>query len=145
MHGGQSQAGSGGQQQQQTVKHGGQANAAAVANAAAAPPSRLFVASLLEPKDDLDNKHEACYQTVMTLISDKGEKEAHDALIKAADQAKTHEEVLFQAVFWGSIGLCGLSARNIEFLWNLAAIKNQTQGFFNRQLKNFFNRNLDFT
>ena len=103
MHGGQSQAGSGGggQQQQQTVKHGGgQANAAAVANPAA-PPSRLFVASLLEPKDDLDNKHEACYQTVMTLISDKGEKEAHDALIKAADQAKTHEEVNYSRRFFG--------------------------------------------
>ena len=104
MHGGQSQAGGGGggQQQQQTVKHGGgQANASTAVANAAAPPSRLFVASLLEPKDDLDNKHEACYQTVMTLISDKGEKEAHDALIKAADQAKTHEEVYYsRRVFW---------------------------------------------
>ena len=31
--------------------------------------------------------------TVMTLIADKTEKEAHDALIKATEQAKTHEEV----------------------------------------------------
>lgn len=98
MHGaGQSQqAGgnnTGGQQQQQAVTKQGP-NSAAAAAGPPASPSRLFVSTLLEPKDDLDHKHEGCYQTVMTIISDKGEKEAHDALIKAADQAKTHEEVL---------------------------------------------------
>lgn len=83
-----------------------------------APPSRLFQSSLLEPKDDLDEKHDRCYNLVMSLIGGhahsgagvggannsggggnapsemKSEKEAHDVINQAVSKdQKTHEEV----------------------------------------------------
>merc|ERR1719412_3292245 len=52
------------------------------------------MSSMLEPRDDLDDRHSRCYNLVMSLISDKSEKEAHDALSSAVSKdPKTHEEV----------------------------------------------------
>ena len=41
---------------------------------------KMFVTTMLEPRDDLDERHIRCYNLVMNLIGDKSEKEAHDAL-----------------------------------------------------------------
>ena len=75
----------------------GAAPGAAAAAATPPPPSgpaKLFVSSLLEPKDDFDEKHERCYNIVMSLIVDKSEKDAHDALSSTVSKdPKTHEEV----------------------------------------------------
>ena len=55
---------------------------------------KMFVATMLEPRDDLDDRHTRCYNLVMNLIGDKSEKEAHDALSSAVSKdPKTHEEV----------------------------------------------------
>ena len=56
--------------------------------------AKVFITTMLEPKDDLDEKHNRCYNLVMSLIGDKSEKEAHDALSSAVSKdPKTHEEV----------------------------------------------------
>lgn len=52
---------------------------------------KLFVSSLLEPRDDLEDRHDRCFAIVQGLIADKGDKEANDALSGAA--SKAHEEI----------------------------------------------------
>lgn len=55
---------------------------------------KIFITTLLDPRDDLDERHSRCYNLVMSLIGDKSEKEANDALSSAVSKdPKTHEEV----------------------------------------------------
>merc|ERR1719414_2800194 len=73
---------------------GGGAMATPPSPSSAGGPTRLFISSRLEPRDEMDEKHERCFQTVMSLITDKSEKDAHDALSSAVSKdPKTHEEV----------------------------------------------------
>ena len=60
----------------------------------ALPPFKLFPSSTLEPRDELDAQHERCYGLVTSLVSNRSEKEAHEALAAAASKdPKTHEEI----------------------------------------------------
>ena len=60
----------------------------------AAPPSRLFANSLLESKDELEDKYERCFTGLQTIISGKGDRECNDALTSAvAKDAKSHEDI----------------------------------------------------
>lgn len=55
---------------------------------------RLFVSSLLEPRDELDERHAHCHQLVSSLQADRSEKEAHEALLTAVSRdSKAHEDV----------------------------------------------------
>ena len=55
---------------------------------------KICISTMLDPRDDLDDRHARCYNLVMNLISEKSEKEAHDALSSAVSKdTKTHEEV----------------------------------------------------
>ena len=55
---------------------------------------KIFVTTMLEPRDDLDERHSRCYNLVVNLMAEKSEKEAHDALSSAVSKdPKTHEEV----------------------------------------------------
>ncbi|XP_071055409.1 integrator complex subunit 3 homolog [Onthophagus taurus] len=57
--------------------------------------SRLFVTSVVENKDDLEEKFERSYQLVQSLTSGLSDKEAHDALNNALLKDKGYEEVSF--------------------------------------------------
>jgi len=50
--------------------------------------SKLFAVSPLEPKDELEERHERSYNAVLSLTEGRGEKEANDALMAAAGTAK---------------------------------------------------------
>ena len=55
--------------------------------------SRLFYTTQLETRDELDEKHERCYNLVMSCISGKSEKEAIDALtVVVGKDPRAHEE-----------------------------------------------------
>ena len=61
----------------QHVNHG---NPVAAAGSMGIGGSKLFFTTQIESRDDLDDKHERCYNLVMSCISGKSEKEAIDAL-----------------------------------------------------------------
>ena len=55
--------------------------------------SKLFFTTQIESRDDLDEKHERCYNLAMSCISGKSEKEAIDALtVTAAKDPRAHED-----------------------------------------------------
>ena len=55
---------------------------------------KLFVTTMLEPRDDLDDRHGRCHHLVVNLMAEKSDKEAHDALSSAVSKdPKTHEDV----------------------------------------------------
>lgn len=57
-------------------------------------PSRLFANSLLESKDESEDKYERCFNTLQAIISGKGDRECNDALMLAvAKDTKSHEDV----------------------------------------------------
>ncbi|XP_025829891.1 integrator complex subunit 3 homolog [Agrilus planipennis] len=58
-------------------------------------PSRLFLTSPVENKDDLEEKLERSYQTLQSLTSGLSDKDAHDALNNALLKEKGYEEVSF--------------------------------------------------
>ena len=59
-----------------------------------AQPSRLLANSLLECKDDCEDKYERCYGLLKGLTEGKGERECNDALNTAvAKDTKSHEDV----------------------------------------------------
>lgn len=54
---------------------------------------RLFEANLSEYKDDLDERHERCFQMLTALFAEKSPKEANDALNTAVSKdQKTYED-----------------------------------------------------
>jgi len=54
---------------------------------------RLFEANLSEYKDDLDERHERCFQMLTAIFADKSPKEANDALTNAVSKdQKTYED-----------------------------------------------------
>ncbi|KAG8226986.1 hypothetical protein J437_LFUL000291, partial [Ladona fulva] len=56
--------------------------------------SRLFVTSLVESRDELDEKYERCYMCLQNLISGLSEKEAHDALNNTVcKDIRNHEDI----------------------------------------------------
>uniref|UniRef100_A0A2P2I620 SOSS complex subunit A homolog n=1 Tax=Hirondellea gigas TaxID=1518452 RepID=A0A2P2I620_9CRUS len=55
--------------------------------------SRLFTTSIVEGKNDIDEKYDKAYNTVSSLTRGLTEKEAHDVLNKAIDDPKQHEEI----------------------------------------------------
>jgi len=58
------------------------------------PPSRLFSGSLLEAKDELEDKYERCYGQLQTIIQGKGDKECNDALnVAVAKDKQTHDDI----------------------------------------------------
>ena len=55
--------------------------------------SKLFLSSQLESRDDLDEKHDRCYNLIMSMVSGKSEKEAIDSLTVAAGKdPRAHED-----------------------------------------------------
>ena len=69
-------------------------SSAAISGSSSSPFPRLFLSSLLEPRDDLEDRHDRCFGIVQGLISDKGDKEANDALAGAASKdPKAHEDI----------------------------------------------------
>ncbi len=75
------------------------------------PPSstvsapRLFATSLLEPRDPEEDRHDRCFALVHSLTSERGEKEANDALSAHAGRSdpKAHEDVCVGLVV-GALG-----------------------------------------
>lgn len=57
------------------------------------PTSRLFLTSLVENRDDFDEKLERSYQFVQSITAGLSDKDAHDALNKALLKDKGYEEV----------------------------------------------------
>ena len=56
--------------------------------------SRVFYATQLESRDELDEKHDKCYSLVMNCVSGKSEKEAVDALtVLVGKDPRAHEDV----------------------------------------------------
>jgi len=56
--------------------------------------SKLFVSTLLDSKDELDDKHNRCVQILHSILADKSAKEANDALTSAVSKdTKTHEDI----------------------------------------------------
>lgn len=57
-------------------------------------PSKLFANTLLESKDEFEDKYEKCYTLLKGLTESKGDREANDALNTAvAKDSKSHEDV----------------------------------------------------
>lgn len=57
-------------------------------------PSRLFAHSLLDVKDEGEDRYERCYTGLGQLVAGKGEKEINDALnIAVSKDAKSHEDI----------------------------------------------------
>jgi integrator complex subunit 3 len=57
-------------------------------------PSRLFENSLLESKDEFEDKYEKCYGLLKGLTEGKGDRECNDALNTAvAKDSKSHEDI----------------------------------------------------
>ncbi len=58
------------------------------------PPPRLFASSPLEPRDEVEERHDRCFSLVSSLTHDKTDKEANDALAAAVSgDGKGHEDV----------------------------------------------------
>jgi len=58
------------------------------------PASRLFSGSLLEAKDELEDKYERCYAQLQTIIQAKGDKECNDALnVAVAKDKQSHDDI----------------------------------------------------
>ncbi|XP_071450149.1 integrator complex subunit 3 [Hetaerina americana] len=56
--------------------------------------SRLFITSLVESRDELDEKYERCYLCLQNLTSGLSEKDAHDALNNTVcKDMRNHEEI----------------------------------------------------
>lgn len=56
--------------------------------------SKLFYATQLESRDELDEKHDRCFNLVMGCVSGKSEKEAIDALtVLVGKDPRAHEDV----------------------------------------------------
>jgi len=56
--------------------------------------SKLFYATQLESRDELDEKHDRCFKLVMGCVLGKSEKEAIDALtVLVAKDPRAHEDV----------------------------------------------------
>lgn len=60
---------------------------------------KLFVTSIVENKDDLEEKYERSFNTLQNLISGLSEKEAQNALNNAVCKDKNHEEVSLGLLF----------------------------------------------
>jgi integrator complex subunit 3 len=58
-------------------------------------PPRLFVTSILEPKDDpIEARHDRCFKLVASITQDKGDKEGNEALAAAVSRSeKAHEDI----------------------------------------------------
>ncbi|XP_059094410.1 integrator complex subunit 3-like [Tigriopus californicus] len=55
---------------------------------------RLFMTSVIESRDDLEERHDRCFALVQALVTDKTEKESNDALAGAVSKdPKTHEDI----------------------------------------------------
>ena len=66
------------------------------ASAAATVPGgfRIFITSQLESRDDLDEKHERCYNLTVGLMTGKSDKESIESLTVAVGKdAKHHEDI----------------------------------------------------
>jgi integrator complex subunit 3 len=56
--------------------------------------SRIFISTQIETRDELDEKHDRCYNIVMGLISGKSAKEAIDSLTTAVGKdTRAHDDV----------------------------------------------------
>lgn len=60
---------------------------------------KLFVTSIVENKDELEEKYERSFNTLQNLISGLSEKEAQNALNNAVCKDKNHEEVSLGLLF----------------------------------------------
>jgi integrator complex subunit 3 len=80
-------------------------------------PPKLFISSVLEPRDELDERHEKCYAVICALTADKSEKEAHEAMAAAvsAKDPKAHEDVCLGLVV-GILGDPEVAARHYRDL-----------------------------
>lgn len=57
-------------------------------------PSKLFANSLLESKDEFEDKYERCYKLLKGLTEGKGERDCNDALnTVVAKDGKSHEDI----------------------------------------------------
>ncbi|XP_047121442.1 integrator complex subunit 3 isoform X1 [Schistocerca piceifrons] len=56
-------------------------------------PQKLFISTVLENKDELEEKYEKCYASLQSLVSGLSEKEAQNALNAAVCKDKVHEEL----------------------------------------------------
>ena len=55
---------------------------------------RIFITSQLESRDDLDEKHERCYNLTLGLMTGKSDKESIESLTVAVGKdAKHHEDI----------------------------------------------------
>lgn len=55
---------------------------------------RLFVRTPIEPKDELEDKHDRCFLLLRSIVAEKGEKEANDALAAhVSKDQRSHEEL----------------------------------------------------
>ncbi|KAK6631392.1 hypothetical protein RUM43_000169 [Polyplax serrata] len=57
------------------------------------PTSRLFCNSIVESKDEFEEKYERSYQSLQSLTAGLSDKETHDALTRAIVKDKGHEEM----------------------------------------------------
>ncbi len=66
---------------------------------------RLFATSVLEPRDEFEERHDRCFALVHSLTADRGEKESNDALAAHASRPdpKAHEDVCVGLVV-GALG-----------------------------------------
>lgn len=55
---------------------------------------KLFTYSVLERKDEIEEKYERCYQTVQGLTAGLNDRECHDALTNHISKDKSQEEVI---------------------------------------------------
>lgn len=60
---------------------------------------KLFVSSIVENKDDIEEKYERSYNVLQTLITGLSEKEAQNALNIAVCKEKSHEELSLGLLF----------------------------------------------
>lgn len=55
---------------------------------------KLFTYSVVERKDEIEEKYERCYQTLQTLTTGLNDREYHDALTNHISKDKSQEEVI---------------------------------------------------
>ena len=92
----------------------------------ALPPFRLFPTSTLEPRDEMDAQHERCYGLVNSLVSNRSEKEAHEALAAAASKdPKTHEEICVGLL----VGCLGEPESSVRYFRDLTLVARDGLAF----------------
>ena len=92
----------------------------------ALPPFRLFPTSTLEPRDEMDAQHERCYGLVNSLVSNRSEKEAHEALAAAASKdPKTHEEICVGLL----VGCLGEPESSVRYFRDLTLVTRDGLAF----------------